>query len=258
MAPGRQPTQASQNGYIPLAGQPGYASAGQGSYAPAGQVARSGQSTSTFWQWLLGSFARPSHPAVTQAWWSLVVMLVTAFTAALLNYVWASQTMSAVGSIGNGIANLFNNGSSYSSYSAPAPSGLVLFKDWIAYAILLYAAMLSIFIGRKIMGDPVSFGRIHDQFAQRMVPFAVLCLALTLISLIGGSILAGILFFFTFAIVMLVLPGAMVAEGRNARNLDVFWSWLIAVIVAAVIVFIAFLIFVAIGGSSISTMLHQF
>lgn len=257
--------QAAQPAYVapqqPQPAQPAYAAAPQAGYAPAPgapvapvQPSPSNEAAKAFGQWLLASLKRPASTYRTQVWWSFVVTVVTSLVTSLLIYTWAAKAVHTATNYANGLASMFTG--STSSYSAPAPSAAVWFKAWIAFLVLTYAAVLMTFIGRKILGDPKSFFEVHDMYAQRMVPFCVLYVVLILLSLVGGSWVALVLFYLAYLLTLLVLPGALIAKGECHRNADSFWLWLGAIVVCFVILIVALMLSGAIAGSAVSDVLN--
>ncbi|NMN00986.1 hypothetical protein G1C96_1568, partial [Bifidobacterium sp. DSM 109958] len=252
---------APQPGYAPQQGQPQPAYAPQQGYAPApgapvapAQPSPSNEAAKAFGQWLLASLKRPASTYRTQVWWSFVVTVVTSLVTSLLIYTWAAKAVHTATNYASGLASMFTG--STTSYSAPAPSAAVWFKAWIAFLVLTYAAVLMTFIGRKILGDPKSFFEVHDMYAQRMVPFCVLYVALILLSLVGGSWVALVLFYLAYLLTLLVLPGALIAKGECHRNADSFWLWLGAIVVCFVILIVALMLSGAIAGSAVSDVLN--
>ena len=192
----------------------------------------------------------------------MVVFVVTGFCLSLLYYIWIYRAMQAVTSYGNSfigdLSSVFG-GEMYSPYQTPTPPISVLFLIWLAYLILLYAEVLGIFVGRKIIGDAASFLQIHDMYAQRIIPFAIYILALSLISLIGGYEFCQIMFTIGIVVFLVAIPIALIAQGVVQRHtLDSFWMLVLAILAWGAIVFVGVVIIVAMGKSSISSVVDQY
>ena len=213
------------------------------------------QSGAAFGNWLLSSLTQPSITTKVELWWTVVVMVASALSMGLLSYIWTWKAVSLTTSIGNNLLGSSGMGFySQSHYSTLTPSISVLFQYWIAFLILVYAQTLSIFVGRKILGDDATFWQIHDMFARRLVPFTAFCLVLVFISVIGGSGLAVPLFLIGFSIIMVAWPIAMITTGSCTRKLDHFWVWVLAILAAGAIMFIALLVFAGICGARLSSL----
>ncbi|KAB8292636.1 zinc ribbon domain-containing protein [Bifidobacterium avesanii] len=212
------------------------------------QPSQAGVEAQAFGRWLLDSLKAPSKVFKTQVWWSFVVTVVTALIMSLITYTWTAKAYSGVNSWTNQLSAAL--GGSYRS--SAAPSATVWLKAWLAFLILLYVAVVIAFIGRKLFGDPISFLALHDQFAQRLLPFVVLDLAALLLSLVGAIAVAALLFSLGFMVVLLVLPGAIIATGENHRKLDSYWLWLIAIVIAVVVLLLGLMLAGSIGGSAVS------
>lgn len=226
------------------------------SYAPApqpvpptrpAQPSQASVEAQAFGHWLLDSLKTPSKVFRTQVWWSFAVTVVTALIMSLITYTWTAKTYSGVAGLANQLSSVL--GSSYRVSSAP--SATVWLKAWVAFLVLLYVAVVIAFIGRKLFGDPISFLTLHDQFVQRLLPFAILDLVILLLSLIGVIGVSALLFTLGFLIVLIVLPGAIIATGENHRKLDSYWLWLIAIVIAVVMLLLGLMLAVSIGGSAV-------
>ncbi|BDR53753.1 hypothetical protein KIM372_16600 [Bombiscardovia nodaiensis] len=172
-------------------------------------------------------------------------MLGNAMIVALLGYVWASQALHGVSSA----VNSFTSRLGVSSGVGDPSIGIgVFFRGWIAVALVLYAMVAVVFIGKKIYGDTVDIQEVHDKLSQIMIAFAALNIVLLLLTLIGASMMAGVIFMISL-IFMLFIPSYLISVSTNRRQLDSFWLWAISMVVAAVVFFMILFLAINIAGS---------
>lgn len=201
-----------------------------------------------FFDWVLAALKKPSLRMATPTWWACVPMFVEAAIVSLLVTIWAAKAASAVLYPAESILSMMGESSRSISVSSSDYFSL-FFRGFIGVALVLYALVLIVFLGRKIFGDADTFRQVHDTFAQIVIPFAVFHLALVLLSLVGASVVAGVLFFLSLAF-MALLPSYLVAISANHRKLDSFWLWLFAMIAVFFILVLLMIIFSNIAGSA--------
>ncbi|RBP99459.1 zinc ribbon domain-containing protein [Bifidobacterium xylocopae] len=242
--PRTQPTQPMQ---MPVPGAvPGAAPGVVPGMAPV-QPAAPSQSR-VFFNWVLAALKKPTLRMAKPAWYACIPMFVEAMIISLLVTIWASQAVSAASRALGPWSSMM--GGSIGSVSVSSSDGFALFfRGFIAVAVVLYAMVLIVFLGKKIFGDPDGFSQVHDAFAQIMIPFAVLHLVLVLLSLVGASLMAGVIFLFSFGFLMLI-PSYLIATSANHRKLDSFWLWMISMVVAFLIFLLMMVIFASIAGAA--------
>ncbi|PJM73547.1 hypothetical protein CS006_05835 [Bifidobacterium primatium] len=226
--------------------------------APA--VAQPG-AANAFFVWLWESFKHPSKRYATQAWWAIIPLVFNAFLMALTVYMWESKAVSAATNVGNGIlgglSRDFTGSSSYApQIASPGVSISELFKFWVIFAALLYIIVLICFMGRKMLGEAqTTFSTIHVELAQKTMPMVALNLVAFLCALIGSGMLflSSLLFMIGLTFIM-AIPGAIVAQGVNARKLDKTWMWIFIMMLGGLILFVFFMIIAVAGvASAVST-----
>lgn len=201
-----------------------------------------------FFNWLLAALKKPSLRMIKPAWYACVPLFVEAMIISLLVTIWESRTVSAVSHAFSPATSIFGYSPSSASISSSGNFGF-FFRGFIAVAFVLYVMTLSIFIGKKIYGDPDGFRQVHDAFAQIIIPFAILHLVLVLLSLMGASIMAAVIFLLSVGL-MSAAPSYLIATSRNTRKLDSFWLWLIFSVVAFLIFLLVMIIFISIAGAT--------
>lgn len=225
---------------------------GQPAPAPAAPSAQS-EASKAFFEWLLESFKTPSRKfANVQAWWPIIPLVFNGLLMALTVYMWQSKALSAATSVGNGILGELGSltGTSAPQVSAGVPIG-ELFKGWITYSALIYIVVLISLLGRKLMGDPISFVALHTELAQKFMPMVALYLVAFLFALIGsGMIVLSVLLFMMGILYILAAPGAIIAQGTATRKLDKTWLWIFGVLIGGLILLIFFLILGVSGAAS--------
>lgn len=225
---------------------------GQPAPAPAAPSAQS-EASKAFFGWLLESFKTPSRKfANVQAWWPIIPLVFNGLLMALTVYMWQSKALSAATSVGNGILGELGSltGTSAPQVSAGVPIG-ELFKGWITYSALIYIVVLISLLGRKLMGDPISFVALHTELAQKFMPMVALYLVAFLFALIGsGMIVLSVLLFMMGILYILAAPGAIIAQGTATRKLDKTWLWIFGVLIGGLILLIFFLILGVSGAAS--------
>lgn len=224
--------------------------------APAAQAAQqTAQNTvaKAFFGWLWESFKTPSRRfSGVQTWWPIIPLVVDALLMGLTVYMWESHALSAATSVGNGLLGELGSitGTSAPQVNVSVPVG-ELFKGWITYAALVYIIVLICLLGRKLMGDPVSFVALHTEIAQKLMPLMALYLVAFLLALIGsGFIVLSVLLFVVGLLYLLVVPGAIIAQGVNRRKLDKTWMWIFAVLIGGFILLVFFIILGVSGAAS--------
>lgn len=201
-----------------------------------------------FFNWMLAALKKPSLRMIKPAWYACVPIFVEAMIISLLVTIWESRTVSAVSNALSPVTSMLGYSSSSASTGSSGNFGF-FFRGFIAVAFVLYVMTLSIFIGKKIYGDPDGFRQVHDAFAQIILPFAILHLVLVLLSLIGGSVMAAVIFLISVSI-MSAVPSYLIATSRNTRKLDSFWLWLIFLVAAFLIFLLVMIIFISIAGAA--------
>ena len=201
-----------------------------------------------FFNWMLAALKKPSLRMIKPAWYACVPIFVEAMIIYLLVTIWESRTVSAVSNALSPVTSMLGYSSSSASTGSSGNFGF-FFRGFIAVAFVLYVMTLSIFIGKKIYGDPDGFRQVHDAFAQIILPFAILHLVLVLLSLIGGSVMAAVIFLISVSI-MSAVPSYLIATSRNTRKLDSFWLWLIFLVAAFLIFLLVMIIFISIAGAA--------
>ena len=250
--PQAQPTQPTQQFQQAQATQPNQPPLQQPMPGAAPGMAPVQQTVPTqsrlFFNWLLAALKKPSLRMIKPAWYACIPIFVEAMIISLLVTIWESRTVSAVSHAFSPVTSIFGYSSSSASSGSSGNFGF-FFRGFIAVAFVLYVMTLSIFIGKKIYGDPDGFRQAHDAFAQIIIPFAILHLVLVLLSLVGASVVAGVIFLFSVGF-MSAVPSYLIATSRNTHKLDSFWLWLIFMVVAFLIFLLVMIIFISIAGEA--------
>lgn len=247
--PQAQPTQQFQQAQAAQPNQPPFQQPMPGAapgMAPVQQVVPT--QSRLFFNWLLAALKKPSLRMIKPAWYACVPMFVEAMIISLLVTIWESRTVSAVSHAFSPATSIFGYSPSSASTSSSGNFGF-FFRGFIAVAFVLYVMTLSIFVGKKIYGDPDGFRQVHDAFAQIIIPFAILHLVLVLLSLMGASIMAAVVFLLSVGL-MSAVPSYLIATSRSTRKLDSFWLWLIFLVVAFLIFLLVMIIFISIAGAA--------
>lgn len=227
--------------------------------APSMASAQQNASTQAnlFFNWLLAALKKPSLRMIKPAWYACLPILMEAMIVSLLVTIWASQAVSVVSHATSSLASMMDYPSP--SVSTGSSGSLALFVcGFIAMAVVLYAMVLIVFLGKKIYGDPDGLRQVHDAFGQIMIPAALFHLALLLLSLVGASLVAGIIFLLSFGL-MAMIPSYLIATSSNHRKLDSFWLWIIFMVVAFLILLLMMIIVLGIAGTAfMSAMFSMF
>lgn len=241
-----QPMQSRLQESMPGAA-PGMASAQQNASTQA----------NLFFNWLLAALKKPSLRMIKPAWYACLPILMEAIIVSLLVTIWASQAVSVVSHATSSLASMMDYPSP--SASTGSSSSLALFiRGFIAMAVVLYAMVLIVFLGKKIYGDPDGLRQVHDAFGQIMIPAVLFHAVLLLLSLVGASLVAGIIFLLSFGL-MAMIPSYLIATSSNHRKLDSFWLWIIFMVVAFLILLLMMIIVLGIAGTAfMSAMFSMF
>lgn len=208
-----------------------------------------------FFSWIVNSLKRPSVTYVKPVWWACVVIFGNAAVISLMVFVWASHVTRTIDSSLSSISSML--GSSYVPKTSSSLGFDLFLRGFFAVSVMLYVIVGIIFVGKKIYGDTISFVQLHDSYAQKLLPFALLNIVLLLLSAVGASEMSSLVFLVSL-LVFLLVPSYFVATSINNRKLDAFWSWCIAMVVGLLILIFATMIFGNIAGNAfMNTLLRR-
>lgn len=251
VAPQTQPQPAQ---FASQSGQPG-----QPQYQPQGEVKplitpEMKAEARAFGDWFKTFFLRPSEVGGGKPWYALAVIFVTTLFSAL----------AATAEIAHGGSSLLGMipfvDSYYFSRAVNEAAPFVLVVLWVMFTLYLYGILLVLRLMRALMGDPVTFRTLHDDYAHRLAPWLGLFALAAVFALIHVDVLAialWVLAVVTQSMWMMVL----VYEGDSRRSLDSQWVKFLCVLLQIVLSAIVFVILVtalsAIVGAIIAGAMHN-
>lgn len=207
-----------------------------------------------FGDWFKTFFLRPSEVGGGKPWYALAVIFATTLLSAL-----AATTVIAHG--GGSLLSMIPFVDSYYVSSAVDEAALFMFVVlWIMFSLYVYGTLLVLRLVRSVMGDPVTFRTLHDDFAHRLAPWLGLFALAAVFAIIHVDTLAIVLW--SLAVVtqsmwMMVL----VYEGDSRRQLDSQWVKFLCVLLQIVLSVIVFMILVTVMstiiGAVIAGMMHN-
>ena len=206
-----------------------------------------------FGDWFKTFFLRPSAVGGGKPWYALVVIFGTMFLSALAATVEIAHGGSAMLDIVPFVDSY------YISSAVDEVAPFVCIVLWVMFSLYQYAMLLILRLMRAVMGDPVTFRTLHDDYAHRLAPwFGLFALSAVtaLINLDAVAIALWVLAVLTQSMWMMVL----VYEGDGRRPLDSQWVKFLCVLLQIVLSAIAFVILVsvlsAIIGAIIAGVMH--
>lgn len=207
-----------------------------------------------FGDWFKTFFLRPSEVGGGKPWYALVVIFATTLLSAL-----AATTVIAHG--GGSLLSMIPFVDSYYVRSAVDEAAPFMFVVlWIMFSLYVYGTLLVLRLVRSVMGDPVTFRTLHDDYAHRLAPWLGLFAMAAIFAIIHVDVLAIVLW--SLAVVtqsmwMMVL----VYEGDSRRQLDSQWVKFLCVLLQIVLSVILFMILVTVMstiiGAVIAGMMHD-
>ncbi|KAB8287109.1 hypothetical protein DSM100688_1884 [Bifidobacterium ramosum] len=207
-----------------------------------------------FGDWFKTFFLRPSEVGGGKPWYALAVIFATTMLSAL----------AATSEISHGGSSILSMipfvDSYYISEAVDEAAPFVFVVLWIMFSLYLYGILLVLRLMRALMGDPVTFRTLHDDYAHRLAPWLGLFALAAVFALIHVDVLAitlWVLAVVTQSMWMMVL----VYEGDSRRPLDSQWVKFLCVLLQIVLSAIVFIILVtvlsAIVGAIIAGAMHN-
>ncbi|WP_125968705.1 zinc-ribbon domain-containing protein [Bifidobacterium samirii] len=201
-----------------------------------------------FGDWFKTFFLRPSEVGGGKPWYALVVIFGTMFLSALA----ATVEIAHGGSAMLDIVPFMDGYYMRSAVREAAP--FVCIVLWIVFSLYQYGMLLILRLMRMVMGDPVTFRTLHDDYAHRLAPWFGLFALSAVAALINLDVLAIVLWalaVLTQSMWMMVL----VYEGEAHRKLDSQWVKFLCVLLQIVLSAVVFAILVSVLSTIIGAII---
>jgi hypothetical protein len=206
----------------------------------AGYFRPSKAKTLAFFSWVWEAFRFPSKKAVAPQWYAAMPILFATLLMSLSTIVVAhGSTANALSLISGGMGiDVFNQ------YFTAGVFFSSLFIFWIAYLVVVYASILSIWAASHLLGSPMSFFDAQNKYGRIQVPLS----ALYIVALLLGAMTLseGAAFFFLLGLIIFGLSSTVfISKMENKRKIDDIFMWFFAQIIVRV--FFAVIVFPLFG-----------